>query len=315
MSNLPLAPGTWTLDPHHSSVQFKVRHLGLTNVRGRFNKLDSTLVVGESLDDSSLNASIAINSIDTNQADRDGHLLGTDFFSAEKHPELTFASTAIKPNGDDEYTAEGDLTINGVTRPVALAVEFTGRAASSPPPMSFATTSASTSTCPSAPTSWPWARRSGSRSTSSTSPRKPTEPARRYRGRIRPRAAAQLYGGYLIVQAVLGIVFWVALMGSPAVRSWFELMPERREVMDAFVLADVAVVVAGSGLGAWALWTGRRWAVPVVAFTAGGVVYPTLYLVAWTAAAGTGALCLAIMVPVAILTTWIAWQTYRLERT
>jgi polyisoprenoid-binding protein YceI len=82
--------------------------------------------VGESLDDSSLNASIAINSIDTNQADRDGHLLGTDFFSADKHPELTFASTAIKLNGDDEYTAEGDLTINGVTKPVALAVEFTG---------------------------------------------------------------------------------------------------------------------------------------------------------------------------------------------
>ena len=126
MSTLPLAAGTWTLDPNHSGVYFRVRHLGLTNVRGRFNKLDATLVVGESLDDSRFEARIAIDSIDTAQPDRDAHLLSTDFFSAEKFPELTFSSTAIRPAGDGEFVADGELTINGVTRPTNLDVEFTG---------------------------------------------------------------------------------------------------------------------------------------------------------------------------------------------
>ena len=125
---LPLNPGTWSFDPAHSGVHFKVRHLGLTNVRGRFNGVDAALVVGDTLADTHLSATIDISTIDTNQSDRDAHLLSQDFFAAEKHPTMTFASTSIADKGDSEYEATGDLTINGVTRPTTLAVEFTGRA-------------------------------------------------------------------------------------------------------------------------------------------------------------------------------------------
>ena len=125
-TTLPLAQGTWTFDPHHSGVHFKVRHLGLTNVRGRFNGVDATLVVGDDLASTHFTATIDISSIDTNQADRDAHLRGTDFFAADAHPTMTFASTAIRDTGDGEYEADGDLTINGITKPVTLAVEFSG---------------------------------------------------------------------------------------------------------------------------------------------------------------------------------------------
>ncbi|MGH9212106.1 MAG: YceI family protein [Acidimicrobiales bacterium] len=125
-SALPLAPGVWRLDPNHSGVFFKIRHIGLTNVRGRFNSFDATLTVGATLDDSQVEGSIDMSSVDTNQPDRDAHLLTTDFFSADKHPTMTFRSTAARSEGADEYELDGDLTINGVTNPVTLAVEFTG---------------------------------------------------------------------------------------------------------------------------------------------------------------------------------------------
>ena len=126
LATLPLTTGTWTFDPNHSGVNFKVRHLGLTNVRGRFNGVDAWLEVGEDLASTQFGASIDIASIDTNQADRDAHLRSTDFFAADQHPTMTFASTAIRELGSDEYEADGDLTINGITKPVTLAVEFSG---------------------------------------------------------------------------------------------------------------------------------------------------------------------------------------------
>lgn len=128
MSNLPIRAGAWSLDPAHSSVNFKVRHLGLSNVRGRFGQFDSQLVVGDDLASTALTASIAISSVDTNQPDRDAHLLSTDFFSADANPTIDFASRSIRESGDGDYVAQGDLTINGVTQPVDLAVEFTGSA-------------------------------------------------------------------------------------------------------------------------------------------------------------------------------------------
>lgn len=125
-STLPLDTGRWTLDAAHSGVHFKVRHLGLTNVRGRFNAFDAWLEVGDDLAGTSFGASIDISSVDTNQPDRDTHLRSTDFFSAETHPTITFASTAVSVRADGEYEAAGDLTINGVTKPVVLDVEFSG---------------------------------------------------------------------------------------------------------------------------------------------------------------------------------------------
>ena len=128
LATLPLATGSWAFDPSHSGVHFKVRHLGLTNVHGRFNGVDAWFTVGDDLGGTSFGATIDIASIDTNNADRDAHLLTTDFFSAETHPTMTFTSTAIREAGSDEFEADGDLTINGVTKPVTLAVEFTGAA-------------------------------------------------------------------------------------------------------------------------------------------------------------------------------------------
>ncbi len=125
-TTIPLTQGTWTLDAAHSGVYFKVRHLGLTNVRGRFNGIDAWLKVGENLDSTSFGATIDITSVDTNQSDRDNHLRSTDFFSADEHPTMTFESTVIKDEDYGEYQAEGTLTINGITRPVTLSVEFGG---------------------------------------------------------------------------------------------------------------------------------------------------------------------------------------------
>ncbi len=122
---LPLTTGTWTVDTAHSGIHFKVRHLGLSNVRGRFNDFDATLKVGESLDDVSIAATIQMASVDTSNPDRDAHLLGTDFFTADKNPTIEFRSTKITADGGD-YTLDGDLTVNGITRPVSFPVEFSG---------------------------------------------------------------------------------------------------------------------------------------------------------------------------------------------
>jgi polyisoprenoid-binding protein YceI len=123
---LPLTAGTWRLDARHSGVYFKVRHIGLSNVHGRFNRFDATLRVGETLADTLVEATVEMSSVDTNLAARDGHLLGTDFFSADEHPLMTFRSTGIRATGDGEYALDGELTLNGVTRPVTLDVEFSG---------------------------------------------------------------------------------------------------------------------------------------------------------------------------------------------
>jgi polyisoprenoid-binding protein YceI len=124
-TSLPLTAGTWTLDAAHSGVHFKIRHLGLSNVRGRFETFTAALEVGETLADVRVNASIDLSSVNTNHPDRDAHLLSTDFFGVDSNPTLEFRSTSVSGDGD-EYTLAGDLTINGVTRPVSFPVEFNG---------------------------------------------------------------------------------------------------------------------------------------------------------------------------------------------
>lgn len=116
-----LTAGTWTIEPMHSDVGFSVRHLGLSRVRGRFNTLSGTIEVAEDLTASSVQATVDLSSVDTNNADRDGHLRSTDFFGAEAHPQMTFVSTSVT---SDVLT--GNLTINGVTREVEFALEFHG---------------------------------------------------------------------------------------------------------------------------------------------------------------------------------------------
>lgn len=125
-TDLPIAPGVYPIDPNHSGVYFQVRHLGLSNVRGTFKAFDATLTVGPSLDDLVVDATVDMTSIDTNQADRDAHLLSTDFFAADDHPQMLFRSTRVTNVGGDTYELEGELTIHGTTNVVVFDVEFNG---------------------------------------------------------------------------------------------------------------------------------------------------------------------------------------------
>lgn len=124
-STLPLTSGTWAADPAHTTVGFVVRHLGLSKVRGRFEGVTAQLVVGDDLANSSVTAEIEMGTVKTGNPDRDAHLASSDFFNAETNPTMTFASASITGEGE-EFTLAGNLTINGVTRPIELDVEFFG---------------------------------------------------------------------------------------------------------------------------------------------------------------------------------------------
>lgn len=122
---LGLKPGQWVVDPYHSAVLFSIRHLGLAKVRGRFDRFDATLDIGRVLADSKVEATIELNSINTNNTDRDAHLRSTDFFSTDQHPEMRFVSMRATSKKND-WIVEGELTLNGRTRPLTLDVEFNG---------------------------------------------------------------------------------------------------------------------------------------------------------------------------------------------
>jgi len=122
---LPLVPGRWAVDHAHSSVSFSVRHLGVSKVRGRFNTFEIDVEIGETLEDTSLTASIDVASIDTGNADRDAHVLSADIVDVARRPTIEFRSTAITDEGD-HYAVVGDLTIGGITHPATLAVELGG---------------------------------------------------------------------------------------------------------------------------------------------------------------------------------------------
>jgi polyisoprenoid-binding protein YceI len=115
---------TWNIDPVHSTAEFKVRHMMITNVKGQFTAVTGVVNLDESdLTNSRVEASIDANSINTRDADRDAHLKSADFFDVEKFPTLSFASTRVTRTGEGELEVEGDLTIHGVTRKVVFAVE------------------------------------------------------------------------------------------------------------------------------------------------------------------------------------------------
>lgn len=117
----------WAVDPVHSSVEFAVKHMMVTTVRGRFAEFDAVVNFDESNPEaSSVEAKISAASIDTRAPDRDAHLRSADFLDAEKFPYLTFKSTEIKPKGDDQYLISGNLTIRDVTKPIVLNTEFAG---------------------------------------------------------------------------------------------------------------------------------------------------------------------------------------------
>lgn len=118
---------TWTVDPMHSEIGFKVRHLVISNVSGKFTKFEGTVVSDkEDFSDAKINFSADIDSISSGSAQRDEHLKSADFFDAANHPKLTFVSTSIAPKGSDEFDMTGDLTIRGVTKQVTLKAECGG---------------------------------------------------------------------------------------------------------------------------------------------------------------------------------------------
>jgi len=117
----------WVIDPMHSEVQFKVKHLVISTVSGFFKSFEGSLETeSDDFEDAKIYFSLDIDSIDTNQSQRDGHLKSADFFDAEKFPKITFHSTSFKKTDDAEYELVGDLEIKGVTKPVTLAVEYGG---------------------------------------------------------------------------------------------------------------------------------------------------------------------------------------------
>jgi polyisoprenoid-binding protein YceI len=120
------APGTWKIDPSHSEVQFFVRHMMIAKVRGRFREFEGMLHIGERPEDSRVEVVIEAASIDTRDRTRDAHLRSAEFLDVERHPEVRFTSTSVRPGDNDRWKVTGDLTVRGVTRPVMLDVEYCG---------------------------------------------------------------------------------------------------------------------------------------------------------------------------------------------
>ena len=116
----------WSIDPTHSSIGFVVKHMMFTNVRGNFEKYDAKITSNEAdFSDATIEFSADIDSINTNNADRDKHLKSADFFDVEKNPKLTFKASSFTQTGDN-YEIAGDLSMHGVTKFVKFPAEFSG---------------------------------------------------------------------------------------------------------------------------------------------------------------------------------------------
>jgi polyisoprenoid-binding protein YceI len=119
-----LASGTWQVDPAHSALEFRVRHMVIETVKGRFRDFDGTIVVGEA---PSVSGSVRVASLDTLHEERDEHLRSPDFFDVARYPEMSFVAGGLEHDGrDGRFVLPGELTIKGVTRPITLEGELRG---------------------------------------------------------------------------------------------------------------------------------------------------------------------------------------------
>jgi polyisoprenoid-binding protein YceI len=122
-----MATTKWILDPSHSEIQFKIRHLMITNVTGSFGKFSADVeTTDENFETAKISFSAAVDSITTNDEQRDGHLKSADFFEISKFPTLTFVSTKFERISGEEYNLFGDLTFHGITKSIKLHVEHGG---------------------------------------------------------------------------------------------------------------------------------------------------------------------------------------------
>ena len=127
------AVSTWNIDPVHSTAQFKIKHLMISNVKGEFTGITGKLALNEEdITRSRVEASLDAATIKTHEEQRDAHLKSADFLDVERFPTLTFQSTKVTKKGDDELAVTGDLTIHGVTRGVVFAVDGPSAATKDP---------------------------------------------------------------------------------------------------------------------------------------------------------------------------------------
>ena len=124
----PQVPGSYTVDPAHTSVGFQIGHLGISQVQGRFTKKEGKLLIGKDPTQSSVEMTVQTASVDTAVEPRDNHLRSPDFFDVENHPTLSFRSTEVVAAGSDGLKVTGDLSIRDVTKPITLDVKFEGTA-------------------------------------------------------------------------------------------------------------------------------------------------------------------------------------------
>ena len=129
LNSLGQIAGDYTIDPSHSRIGFVARHAMVTKVRGSFNEYEGGFHIdGDDLTKSTAKVTIKAASIDTRNADRDGHLRSNDFLDMENHPQITFAATGVKQLDDTTVQVTGDLTIKGQTKPVTIDFEYQGKA-------------------------------------------------------------------------------------------------------------------------------------------------------------------------------------------
>ena len=117
-----MATTKWLIDAAHSEVLFKVKHLMVTNVTGQFSSFEGTVESDEDFSNASIQFTADVNSISTNNEQRDQHLKAADFFEADKYPQVKFVSTDLRKKSDEDYELVGDLTIKGITKQVNLLV-------------------------------------------------------------------------------------------------------------------------------------------------------------------------------------------------
>ncbi|MCL6516069.1 YceI family protein [Alicyclobacillus sp.] len=123
-----MAKSQWKVDPTHSSVDFSIKHMVISRVKGTFHTFDAVIEADpEDLTTATIEFTVDVASVDTRNADRDNHLRSADFFDVENHPKMTFKATRIVKKSEGEYEVTGDLTIRGVTRPETFLVTYEGQ--------------------------------------------------------------------------------------------------------------------------------------------------------------------------------------------
>lgn len=118
---------TWTVDPAHTEIHFRARHMVISTVTGKFDRFEATAITeNDSLENAKVTFTADTASVNTGTKQRDDHLRSDDFFNAEKYPTLTFESTSFTQAGNENYKLKGNLTIRDVTKPIELEVEYGG---------------------------------------------------------------------------------------------------------------------------------------------------------------------------------------------